>query len=109
MDRRRDQQTSHALRRVNTEAPPNGIGLSRLSFPWDTRCRTMTIVLCISGRIASGKSVLAQRVSAKLGWRTASFSQVLRSTALKRGNAQPTREDLQRIGTERIQDGWREF
>jgi|HubBroStandDraft_1064217.scaffolds.fasta_scaffold139155_2 dephospho-CoA kinase len=69
----------------------------------------MTIVLCISGRIASGKSVLAQRVSAKLGWRTASFSQVLRSTALKRGNAQPTREDLQRIGTERIQDGWREF
>lgn len=69
----------------------------------------MKVVLCISGRIASGKSVLASRVAVKLGWRTVSFSQILRSIALKRGLAEPTREELQRIGVERIQAGWREF
>jgi dephospho-CoA kinase len=109
MDLHRCGQTPRAERRAKTEASPDPSGRSRLSFPWDSSCWTMTIVLCISGRIGSGKSVLAQRVGAKLGWRMGSFSKVLRSIALKRGIAEPTREDLQRIGTERIQEGCREF
>lgn len=53
--------------------------------------------LAVSGRIASGKSTLAEGLASHLGWRRASFGDYLRSIATERG-MEPTRATLQALG-----------
>jgi dephospho-CoA kinase len=67
------------------------------------------LVLCLSGRIAAGKSTLSRQLHERLGWPTASFGEYVRSEASRRGLGSQ-RETLQNLGAELIEaHGWQEF
>ena len=66
------------------------------------------IVLGISGRIASGKSTIAQYVSSVMDWPCASFGDYVRAIARERG-APAHREALQELGHSLIEENCRFF
>lgn len=69
----------------------------------------MSLVLCFSGGIASGKTTLASAVAERLGARSASFGRFVRATAEARGMAEE-REKLQALGESLIEEhGWEGF
>lgn len=69
----------------------------------------MSIVLCFSGGIASGKTSLANRVAERLGLPSASFGSFVRSIAKARGTSED-RSSLQALGEALIEElGWDAF
>lgn len=65
-------------------------------------------VICISGRIGSGKSTLCTELSSRLNCVGLSVSDYLIHLAIQRGLA-VNRHTLQTIGEEEIQKGWNKF
>ncbi|MCH8247918.1 MAG: AAA family ATPase [Bacteroidetes bacterium] len=61
------------------------------------------VALAISGRIASGKSSLAQGLASTLRWKQASFGDYVRFVAIERG-MEPTRANLQTIGAQLVDE-----
>lgn len=61
-------------------------------------------VIAISGRIASGKSSLADALAKKTGWPLASFGAYVRVEAVRRGLS-ASRESLQAVGAELVESG----
>jgi dephospho-CoA kinase len=59
-------------------------------------------VVAISGRIGSGKTTLSKDLAAALGCARASFGEYVKSMVQQRG-LEPTRENLQVIGTQLLQ------
>lgn len=59
-------------------------------------------VVAICGRIGSGKTTLSKDLAEFLGWPRASFGDYVRSVVQKRG-LDPTRENLQVIGTQLLE------
>lgn len=55
-------------------------------------------VISFSGRIASGKTTITQILAKSLGWGRVGFSDYLRLILQERGNAAPTRAQLQDLG-----------
>ena len=66
------------------------------------------LILCFSGRIASGKSTLASEVASHLGWRHASFGRYVRAIAIERG-LPDSRESLQALGESLSRENWDVF
>ncbi len=62
----------------------------------------------ISGRIASGKTTFATLLASSLNCPRASFGDYVRTVARSRG-FEDSRETLQQIGVEMIEDGWERF
>lgn len=65
-------------------------------------------VIAVSGRIASGKSTLADSLASETGWPVASFGAYVRSVAEQRGLG-TDRPTLQAIGSELVRDGEEPF
>lgn len=68
----------------------------------------MSTVIAISGRIASGKSTLANAFASEVGWPYVSFGDYVRSIAKQRG-LEETREVLQVLGDEQINTNLERF
>lgn len=68
----------------------------------------MSIFVLIAGRIASGKSSLAEGLAAELGWPVAKFSGYLRHLAEQR-HMEPSRQLLQALGEELVEADARSF
>lgn len=68
-----------------------------------------TFVLAFSGSIGSGKTTITEAVAKSLGWKLASFGRVVRKEARQRGLDPESRETLQRLGSELIEEGWEGF
>ena len=68
----------------------------------------MNIILCFSGGIGSGKSSISSELAKKLNWRKTGFGDYLRQYSKKQG-LDPTRETLQKLGVEKISQGWDSF
>jgi dephospho-CoA kinase/ASC-1-like (ASCH) protein len=66
-------------------------------------------IICVSGEIASGKTYIANKLSEALNCRRYSVSDFLRSIAHDREQNDPSREYLQRLGKEQMEDGWEKF
>lgn len=64
--------------------------------------------LGLSGRSKSGKTTLARSLARTLDGSLASFGDYVRKGALSEG-LEPTREDLQAVGTRLIESGWEPF
>lgn len=56
------------------------------------------LVVCFSGRIASGKTHITHMLAEALQWPRAGFSDYLRIVLAKRGDQNPSREALQNLG-----------
>lgn len=65
-------------------------------------------VITVSGRIASGKSTLANALVSATGWAAASFGAYVRSVATQRGLC-TDRATLQAVGSELVQVGEESF
>ncbi|MCL7451691.1 MAG: AAA family ATPase, partial [Anaerolineae bacterium] len=68
-----------------------------------------TFVLAFSGSIGSGKTTITEAVAKSLGWKLASFGRVVRKEARQRGLDPESRETLQLLGSELIEEGWEGF
>lgn len=58
----------------------------------------MTLLLCFSGQIGSGKSSVSRAVAARLGWPQAGFGDFLRAEILREAGDYHSREALQNLG-----------
>ena len=67
------------------------------------------LVVGISGRIASGKSTIAETLSKQLSWPYVSFGTYVRKVARERGLNDSSREVLQEVGVVLIDKGWMSF
>ena len=56
------------------------------------------LVICFSGRIASGKTSITQTLSTALGWPRAGFGDYLRTRIAREGGVPNSREALQDLG-----------
>lgn len=56
------------------------------------------IVVCLAGRIGSGKSSVSRRLAAALGWRRVAFGDYVRDELARRGGDPTSREALQDLG-----------
>ena len=65
--------------------------------------------MAFSGSIASGKTTVSKEASRVLGWKYGSFGDFIRKEAIRRGAKYESREVLQDIGSELINQGWDEF
>ena len=63
----------------------------------------MSLLLCFSGQIGSGKSSVSSAVAEALGWRRTGFGDYLRSE-ITLGGDQCSREALQDLGQSRVDD-----
>ena len=68
-----------------------------------------TCILAFSGSIGSGKTTISKETSRVLHWSYGSFGDYIRKEALQRGVNPESREVLQEIGSELINQGWKEF
>lgn len=72
--------------------------------------RDMTsLVVCISGRMASGKSTISKSLAAALGWRHVGFGEYLRSQLVLNGQDLESRKALQELGERLLQADPRAF
>lgn len=62
----------------------------------------MSLVLCFSGQIGSGKSAVSTLVSDALGWRRTGFGDYLRSEISRAGGDPDDRKALQDLGQARV-------
>lgn len=58
----------------------------------------MSLLLCFSGQIGSGKSSVSTEVAQGLGWRRAGFSDYLRAEIVRQGGDPEDRKSLQDLG-----------
>lgn len=54
--------------------------------------------MAFSGEIGSGKTTLSYALATRLNWKHASFGELLRAEAIKRGIINPSRRELQNLG-----------
>lgn len=66
-------------------------------------------IICISGKIASGKTYIARQLAERNKWNHCSTSEYLKNILYKEGILNPTRELLQIKGESEINRGWKEF
>lgn len=66
-------------------------------------------VVCISGKIASGKTYLSKLLAERNEWIRCSTSDYLRYLLCKEGYVNPSRQQLQEKGEEEINRGWDDF
>lgn len=66
-------------------------------------------IICISGKIASGKTYIARQLAERNEWGQCSTSDYLRGLLYKEGISNPTREMLQIQGENEINRGWEAF
>lgn len=64
----------------------------------------MSLLLCFSGQIGSGKSSVSTAVAAALGWRRTGFGDYLRSEVVRLGGDPNDRKALQDLGQNRVED-----
>ncbi len=64
----------------------------------------MSLLLCFSGQIGSGKSSASAAVAEALGWRRTGFGEYLRSEMTRLGGDPNDREALQDLGQNRVDD-----
>jgi len=66
-------------------------------------------IICISGKIASGKTYVSKQLVERNDWSRCSTSEYLRYLLGKQGVSNPTRERLQEQGEEEMKRGWKAF
>lgn len=66
-------------------------------------------VICISGKIGSGKTTIGKMIANEIGGIHGSVSDFLNAELKKNGIITPTREQLQDLGAAYIENGWIEF
>lgn len=64
----------------------------------------MSLLLCFSGQIGSGKSSVSTAVAETLGWRRTGFGDYLRSEIARLGGDPNDREALQDLGQQRVEE-----
>lgn len=64
----------------------------------------MSLLLCFSGQIGSGKSSVSTAVAAALGWHQTGFGDYLRSEITRMGGDPNDRAVLQELGQNRVDD-----
>ncbi|MDA9433524.1 hypothetical protein [Bradyrhizobium sp. CCBAU 51627] len=64
----------------------------------------MSLLLCLSGQIGSGKSSVTTAIAAALGWRRAGFGDYLRSEVARLGGDPNDRKALQDLGQRLVED-----
>ena len=64
----------------------------------------MSLLLCFSGQIGSGKSSVSSAVAEALGWRRTGFGDYLRSEIARLGGDPSSRKALQDLGQSRVED-----
>lgn len=64
----------------------------------------MSLLLCFSGQIGSGKSSVSSAVAAALGWRRTGFGDYLRSEIVRLGGDPNDRKALQDLGQQRVEN-----
>ncbi|MAM39585.1 MAG: hypothetical protein CL949_14030 [Erythrobacter sp.] len=62
----------------------------------------MSLLLCFSGQIGSGKSSVSTAVAEALGWRRTGFGDYLRSEIIRSGGDPNDRQALQDLGQKRV-------
>jgi gluconate kinase len=62
----------------------------------------MTLLLCFSGQIGSGKSSVSVAVAEVLDWKRTGFGDYLRAEIVRRGGDPTSREALQDLGQSRV-------
>lgn len=63
----------------------------------------MTMLVCFSGQIGSGKSSVSSAVAITLGWRRTGFGEFLRDEIVRTGGDPQSREALQNLGQRLIE------
>ena len=66
-------------------------------------------VYCISGKIGSGKTTIGKMLANEIGGIHGSVSDFLKAELKKQGITTPTREQLQDLGANYIENGWIKF
>ena len=66
-------------------------------------------VVCIVGKIASGKTTIAKELAFLLNGKQFSISDYLKSCLRKKGIEEPSRSQLQELGEKFIANGWENF
>jgi hypothetical protein len=69
----------------------------------------MSLLLCFSGQIGSGKSSVSAAVAEALGWRRTSFGDYLRSEITLLGGNPDSRKALQDLGQKRVDEDPKSF
>jgi len=69
----------------------------------------MSLVLCFSGQIGSGKSSISMAVASTLGWARVGFGEYLRSEIERIGGDPEARKALQELGQARVQSNATKF
>lgn len=69
----------------------------------------MSLMLCFSGQIGSGKSSVSATVGEALGWRHTGFGDYLRSEITRLGGNPDSREALQDLGQKRVNEDPKAF
>jgi dephospho-CoA kinase len=69
----------------------------------------MSVLLCFSGQIGSGKTSVSVEVAKKLGWGRTGFGDYLRAEILKIGGDPSDREALQDLGKSRVDESCEAF
>ena len=64
----------------------------------------MSLLLCFSGQIGSGKSSVSTAVAEALGWRRTGFGEYLRGEIARLGGSPDDREALQDLGQKLVDD-----
>jgi cytidylate kinase len=64
----------------------------------------MSLLLCFSGQIGSGKSSVSTAVAAALGWRRTGFGEYLRNEIARLGGDPDDRKALQNLGQQRVEE-----
>ena len=65
----------------------------------------MSMLVCFSGQISSGKSSVSNAVARALGWRRAGFRDYLRAEIKHMGGDPTSRRALQNLGQQRVESG----
>jgi dephospho-CoA kinase len=69
----------------------------------------MSLLLCFSGEIGSGKTSVSKQVASALDWTCVGFGDYLRSEIQRKGGDPTSREELQTLGQERVKSNPRKF